>query len=155
MSLAEATETTLFYFVIVGVFYMALVVLIGAPVCFLRHRFEVRPALRALWRFFAFLVLLLGVGAIAQNFWTTAIWGHFYYSTDYVYGYMPFLPMTQWTIDLEFAGQRGALNGISLTTLNLIWLSVTIPVWALTIWAYRRVFGVTTSRTETPHFSPA
>ena len=156
MPLGEATLTTLLYLMLVGMFYLAIVVAVAAPACLLRHRFYLRPALRTLWRVFAFLVILLVVGAVAQYFWTTAIWGRFYYSTDYVYGYMPFLPMTQRIIDFEFGGKRGALNGISLTTLNLIWLAFTIPVWALTIQIYRRLFRISAAPpTTTGHLSPA
>ena len=148
MSLAEAPVTTLLYLMLVGGFYLALVTFVCCPVCLIRHGFRTRSSLAAIWRAVIFFALLLIFGALAQFIWTTTIWGRFYYSTDYVYGYMPFIPMTQRIIDFEFAGKRGALNGISLTTLNCIWLAITIPVWACTVWAYRRVFRASTPSAE-------
>ena len=156
MPFGEAAITTYLYLILVGAFYLAIVITVAAPVCLFRHRFGLRPSFRALWRVLAFLSLLLVVGGVAQFVWTTAIWGRFYYSTDYVYGYMPLLPMTQRIIDFQFASRRGALNGISLTTLNLIWLAFTIPVWALTIQIYRRLFRVSPAPpATTAHLSPA
>jgi len=158
MQLHEAAlGTTPFYLVMVGVFYLVLIVAVGVPVCLAWSRLRHQPAIGAIRRVLLFFTILLLVGAVAQILWTTLIWGRFYYSTDYVFGYMPFLPITQAEIDAPFGTLRGELRGISLTSLNLIWLAFTIPVWILTIHIYRRRVRGSTAATlpTTCHLSNA
>lgn len=84
-----------------------------------------------------FLILLLFYGAIGQIIWNSAVFGKLYYSTDYVFGYLPFYPITQAEINAEFAGERGALlNGSSLWTVNSVWSIITACVWITATLSY-------------------
>lgn len=99
---------------------------------------EQRPFLGGrIARFAVFNALLLGVGAIFDGVWSCTIWGRFYDSTDYVFDFTPFWPITQGIIDRPWGNERGQLLGISLFQLQLIWLVFALGVWTTTIFLYR------------------
>jgi hypothetical protein len=140
MRFPAVLETTQIYLYMVGGMF-ALVVLGVLLVQTVRHGFRIRLALPSVTRVTCFLVVLLLVGAIGQIVWTSYIWGRLYYSADYVFGYLPMLPISQSEIDAEFGGQQGALNGVTLTELNTIWLIITAIVWGVAILIYRRIWS--------------
>ena len=84
-----------------------------------------------------FLGILLGVGSVANGLWSCSIWGKLYYSTDYLFDFSPFWPITQKLIDAPFGDTRGRLLGISLSRLQFIWLLFAAATWIITIVLYR------------------
>ena len=80
------------------------------------------------------------LGAVVQIPWSTLIYGRFYVSADYVFGYLPFMPVTQAEIDRPFGDSVGALNDISITWLIIIWAAFTLPVWIGAIWLRNQVW---------------
>lgn len=128
------------YLYVVGAIY-AFVALLVLVVLILRNRFKIRPAVPSAGKVTLFLILLLGFGAIGQAIWSTCVWGRLYYTSGSVFGYLPFLPVTRKELGFALADQTVALNQISLTGLNLIWLAVTLLVWGGSIYCYRRLRG--------------
>ena len=100
-----------------------------------------RPAvlIQRIRRLLLFLSLLLLIGSFFNGVWSCAVWGRFYYSTDYVFDFTPFWPITQRVIDMPFGDQRGQLFGVTLTQLNLIWLLFALGTWGTTVLAYRAI----------------
>lgn len=90
-------------------------------------------------RFNLFNALMLVIGALFNGLWSCLIWGRFYYSTDYVFDFPPFWPITQWVIDAPFGDVHGQLFGITLWELQLIWLLFAAGTWGLTILCYRLI----------------
>lgn len=84
-----------------------------------------------------FIALFLVVGSIFNGFWSCWVWGRLYDSTDYVFDFMPFWPITQRVIDAPWGDDHGHLRGISLFQLQLIWLSFAVSTWAVTILLFR------------------
>lgn len=70
------------------------------------------------------------VGSIAHAIWSKYIWGHYYYSPDYVVDFLPFLPILRTQVDTTFGDVQGQLlGGTSMAQLRLIWLGFSIPTW--------------------------
>jgi hypothetical protein len=90
-------------------------------------------------RFGLFLILLLVVSSIFNGVWSCTIWGRLYYSTDYVFDFTPFWPITRSVINMPFGDQRGQLFGVSLTQLNMVWLLFVIGTYGVTVLLYRAV----------------
>src|SRR5258708_6300544 len=86
-----------------------------------------------------FLSLLLVVGSLFNGVWSCSVWGRFYYSTDYVFDFMPFWPITQITIDASFGNEHGRLLGVTLFELQLVWLLFATGTWGVTIFLYRLI----------------
>lgn len=99
-------------------------------------------------RLLMFLALLLLVGSLFNGAWSCVVWGRLYYSTDYVFDFTPFWPITQRVIDMPFGDQRGQLFGVTLSQLNLVWFLFALGTWGTTALLYRAVrfrFGFITS----------
>jgi hypothetical protein len=86
-----------------------------------------------------FLGLLLVIGSVANGLWSCSVWGRLYYSTDYVFDFSAFWPITQGLIDETFGDMRGQLFGVSLFQLQIVWLLFATGTWAATILLYRLV----------------
>jgi hypothetical protein len=84
-----------------------------------------------------FLGLLLVVGSVSNGLWSCLVWGRLYFSTDYVFDFSPFWPITQRVIDAPFGDMRGQLLGVSLSQLQLVWLLFAVPTWAVAIVLYQ------------------
>ena len=95
--------------------------------------------LRRVGRLGLFLGLLLLVGSVANGLWSCLVWGRLYYSTDYVFDFSAFWPITQWTIDAPFGTERGQLLGVSLFQVQLVWLLFAAGTWTATILLYRLI----------------
>jgi hypothetical protein len=81
--------------------------------------------------------LLLVVGSFFNGLWSCTVWGRLYCSTDYVWDFMPFWPVTQRDIDAPFGNERGRLLGVSLFQLQLVWFLFAAGTWGVTIFLYR------------------
>lgn len=112
-----------------------------------------------------FLALLLVVSALANGFWSCTVWGRFYVSTDYLWDFSPFWPITQAQLEQPFSTLRGRLLGVSMGQLQLVWLAFAGGAWALTAivwwisyrlpWArYRAHLERVTFRDEAPGNAP-
>jgi hypothetical protein len=95
--------------------------------------------LRRVGRLGLFLGLLLVVGSVANGLWSCVIWGRLYFSTDYVFDFSPFWPITQSMIDFSFGGMRGQLLEVSLFQLQLVWLLFAVGTWTVSILLYRLI----------------
>ena len=136
LEFAELAGATQLYLYVVGTFFAA-IVLVFLLIQTVRHGFSFRPALPSVGRLTLFLIVALVVSSMAQLVWSTCVWGRLYHTPDYVFGYLPFVPITQEELDGEFAGQTGSLNGVTLLYLNLLWSGLTFVVWLLSYWLYR------------------
>lgn len=76
-----------------------------------------------------FQVTLFIVAMFMNGIWSCLVWGKYYWSTDYVSDFSPFYPIFQSIIDAPFGDQVGALNSISLLTLNSIWVLFACATW--------------------------
>jgi hypothetical protein len=90
-------------------------------------------------RFGLFIGLLLIVGSVFNGLWSCLIWGRLYFSTDYVFDFSPFWPITQKVIDAPFGDMRGRLLGVSLLQLQLVWLVFAVGTWGLALFLYRMI----------------
>jgi len=95
--------------------------------------------LRRAGHFGLFMGVLLAVGSIFNGVWSCLIWGRLYFSTDYVFDFSPFWPITRKVVDASFGDMRGELLSASLFQLQLVWLFFAAGTWAVTILVYRRV----------------
>ena len=123
------------YFVFMGVLHLGLFA-IGSLIFAV---FAIRQRgrfLRRVDRLGLFLGLLLLVGSVANGLWSCFVWGRLYYSTDYVFDFSSFWPITQWTIDGPFGTERGQLLGASLFQVQLVWLLFAAGTWTATILLY-------------------
>jgi hypothetical protein len=138
MTFLEALASTPSHLIVIGGSY-ACFVFAWLFIATFRNGLSIRAALPSTWNLTLFLILLLSFGIIAEVFWSSCIWGRLYHSTYYVVGYRPFFPITRHELDFEFANRRGALNGLSLTQVNLIWFAVSTVVWTCTMVTYRHL----------------
>jgi hypothetical protein len=136
----------LMYCFVTGVFHLA-VFLVGCTVLKalnLRRRVDFVKRVR---RFGLFMGILLAVGSIFNGLWSCLIWGRLYVSTDYVFDFSPFWPITRKVIDAPFGEMRGELRSASLFQLQLVWLLFAIGTWMATILIYWRILR---GRSRTP-----
>ena len=128
----------MWYFAVMGVLHLAIftVGFIILAALFIKQR---RDFIKRVGRFGLFMGLLLIVGSVLNGVWSCAIWGRLYFSTDYVFDFSPFWPITQTTIDARFGDKQGQLIGVSIFQLQLIWLLFAIATWAATIFLYRSI----------------
>ncbi len=130
-----------FYLMFVSVLQLALFI-IGSIILLVVSALskKQRPFLgQRVGRFAVFNALLLVVGALFNGVWSCTIWGRFYYSTDYVFDFTPFWPITQRVIDAPFGNERGQLLGITLFELQLIWLAFALGTWTIAIFLYKKL----------------
>lgn len=135
---SEFPAECLLYFALMGLVHLAIFV-IG---CLVLAALAIRQRgtfLRRVRRFGLFIGLLLVVGSISNGLWSCLIWGRLYFSTDYVFDFSPFWPITQGLIDAPFGDMRGQLLGVSLFQLQLVWLLFAAGTWTATILLYRLI----------------
>jgi hypothetical protein len=80
-------------------------------------------------RWALFSVVFLITASIANGVWSYLIFGRLYFSTDYVFDFSPFWPITQRVIDARFGDQVGQLYGITLAQLQIIWFVFALLTW--------------------------
>ena len=128
----------LMYLLMMGVFHFLVFIVacaaLGVLAIWQRGTFRRRAG-----RLVLFLGLLLLIGSVANGLWSCTVWGRLYFSTDYVFDFSPFWPITQELIDVPFGDMRGQLLGVSLLQLQLVWLLFAGFTWAATILLYRLI----------------
>jgi hypothetical protein len=93
---------------------------------------------RRVGRLGLFLGLLLVVGSLLNALWSCVVYGRFYESSDYVFGFLPFWPLTKYWIEMH--GDDGQLMNVPLQ-LQFIWFVFTASTWGFTIFLYRLVLS--------------
>ena len=91
---SEFPSESAIYFVFMGMLHLVLFA-IG---CLIFAMLAIRQRgrfLRRVGRLGLFLGLLLLVGSVANGLWSCLVWGRLYYSTDYVFDFSAFWPITQ------------------------------------------------------------
>jgi len=94
---------------------------------------------RRVGRLAMFIGVLLLVGSVFNGLWSCLVWDRLYDSTDYVFDFMPFWPITGRVIDAPWGDERGRLLGVSLFQLQLVWFLFAAGTWVATTVLYRLV----------------
>ena len=123
------------YLYLMGYVHAALFVIVCAVMAFVPST-QRRGKLRRIGRFSLFNVLLLLVGSFFNGLWSCLVWDRLYDSTDYVFDFTPFWPITQGVIDAPWGDQRGRLLGVSLFQLGLVWILFAAGTWITTAILY-------------------
>ncbi len=79
------------------------------------------------WALFSLCSFIMA--GLMSGLWSCLVFGRLYWSTDYVFDFTPFWPVTQRTLDHSFGGQVGGLLGISLFPLQALWLLFATITW--------------------------
>ena len=88
---------------------------------------------------FIFQVFLLFTGMLSNGIWSSVVWGRLYWSVDYVSDFSVFIPLLRNQVKGSWGpDQESALNGITLTQLNLVWLIFALGAWGIAVVATKR-----------------
>ncbi len=128
----------LFYFIPMSVLHLAAFLVGCGIVAVLPHK-QPGTVRRSIGHLALFVGLLLLVGSVFNGLWSCLIWERLYDSTDYVFDFMPFWPISRAVIDAPWGDARGRLIGVSLFQLQLIWLLFAAGTWGATAFCYRLV----------------
>lgn len=127
------------YAMLMGIVHGIVVVgaaLLATPVLFV-SRWKYWIFLRG---FAVFNVMLLVCGTLANLLWDRLIFRNVYVSMDYIFDFLPFLPITQKLIDTPWGHQTGAIYlGMNIFHVQAIWFAFAFATWMTTIYLYARV----------------
>jgi hypothetical protein len=132
----EFPAECLWYFVPMAVFH-AVVFLVGCLILIVvtRNRSII---LKRIQKLALFILLLLIVGSLFNGVWSCSVYNRFYHSTDYIFDFIPFWPISWITVDTPWGDGHGELYGTTtLFQLKLLWLLFAIGTWGTTILLYR------------------
>ena len=120
----------------------AAVFALGVGVFALASRFR-RGRFRSWFRRWTFFTICFFITAgLTNGLWSCLVFGRLYWSTDYIFDFSPFWPITQRVLDYRFGDQVGGLLGVSLLQLQALWLAFAVCAWvsgyALYRWYLRR-----------------
>jgi hypothetical protein len=138
----------LYYLVPMSVLHLV-VFIVGCCVLLLPTRKPHSTIKRRVDRFALFMVLFLLVASFFNGLWSCLVWDRLYDSTDYVFDFMPFWPITQSVIDAPWGDGRGRLLGVTLFQLQLVWFAFALSTWTVTFILFRFI-----SRKLPPNQSP-
>ena len=122
----------LWYLMPNGILHLAIFIL-SATLFGIMWRCGVRrlPRFRSLLLFQVYLLLC---AMFMNGIWSCTIWARLYWSVDYTSDFSPFYPITSGLIHYSWSEKMtGGLNGISLTTLNGVWLIFALLTWILAV----------------------
>jgi hypothetical protein len=139
------------YFLPMGVLHlMAFVV---GCIVFAALAFRQRGSLpRRVGRLGLFLGLLLIIGSLANGLWSCSVWGRLYRSSETVFDFSPFWPITRSGIDSPFdEDMTGQLFGVSIFQLQLFWLLFAAGTWTATIISYLLICRRRPANTSAEH----
>jgi hypothetical protein len=100
------------------------------------NRREAGVLKRRMARLALFIALFLIVGSLLNGLWSCLIYGNFYGSADYVFGFVPFWPPTDSFIETRDAG--GNFTGVSFAV-QIAWLIFSAATWAVAVLIYRLI----------------
>jgi len=89
----EFPAECLWYLVPMSVVHLVVFIVVCSLLAILSWR-QANKMFRRIGRFGLFMILLLLVGALFNGFWSCTVYGRFYRSSDYVFGFIPFWPLT-------------------------------------------------------------
>ncbi len=135
---SEFPAECLWYFAPMSVLHL-LIFGIGSCVLFLLSRRSPDTLRRRVRRFGLFLLLFLLVGSFFNGLWSCLVWDILYHSTDYIFDFMPFWPITQSVIDAPWGDDHGRLLDVSLFQLQLVWFAFAVSTWKSTFILFRLV----------------
>jgi hypothetical protein len=100
-----------------------------------------------------FNVCFFITAGLVNGLWSCLVFGRLYWSTDYVFDFTPFWPVTQRVLDARFGDQVGGLVGISLFQLQVLWFLFAISAWVVAFIFYRvcRDLGARSMVTTAPN----
>jgi hypothetical protein len=132
---SEFPAECLWYLVPMCIFHLA-VFIVGCLILIASSQRSQRSTLKCrVARFGLFVALFLFVGSLFNGLWSCLIYVRFYHSSDYVFGFIPFLPLTRgW---LEMRDDSGQLISNIPLHLHLFWLLFTAGTWGVTVLSYR------------------
>lgn len=93
---------------------------------------------RRIGRCALFIGLLLVVGSLFNGLWSCLIYNHLYHSTDHIFDFVPFWPISWIAVDTPWGDGHGQLF-TSLFLLKFVWLLFAVCTWAVTIFLYQIV----------------
>ena len=137
--LPEPIFQILAYGQLMGLFHLALVAtaLVLALPCLFISKMKYVVFARG---FVVFNALLWLCGMGANLLWDTFVFETLYTSTDYVFDFIPFLPITQGYIDRPWGDQTGHIfHGLSILHIQILWFLFALATWMTTIFLYYRV----------------
>jgi hypothetical protein len=121
----------LWYFVPMGVLHL-IVFLLGSLILTLIPRNETGLLGRRIGHLGLFLILFLIVGSIFNGVWACFIYNHLYHSADYIFDFIPLLPVT-----MNADAPQVSAYGTTLAELNIIWFLFAAATWAVAIGLYQ------------------
>jgi hypothetical protein len=86
-----------------------------------------------------FFGLLLLVGAIFDGLWSCEIYGRLYYTMDYFFDFIPFVPFSKGEGMRIDGSAWGGLNGVTPWQVQLVWLVFAAGAWSSTVFFYRLI----------------
>jgi hypothetical protein len=125
----------LWYLVPMSVFHLG-VFIFGAILLAIFSTKQPGLILKRIGRFGLFLILFLLVSSISNGLWTCLVYNQLYHSTDYIFDFIPFWPVTWITVDTPWGDGHGKLF-VPLYQLRLVWFAFAAGTWATTIALYR------------------
>lgn len=88
-------------------------------------------------RFGLFIVLLLAVASLFNGLWSCLIFDHLYYSTNYVFDFTPFCPVTLMAVNPQVVDLFGRPFGTTLFQVDAVWFIFALCTWVVTVLLYR------------------
>jgi hypothetical protein len=104
---------------------------------------------RRAFRLGLFAALLLVVASPFNGLWSCLIFDHLYYSTDYVFDFTPFCPVTLVAVNPQVVDLYGHPFGTTLFQVNAVWFVFALCTWAITVLLYR-LFVSKNRKSQTP-----
>jgi hypothetical protein len=123
------------YLVPMSVVHLAAFV-VGCIVLAVMARWQPGTFARRVGRFGLFMISFLLVGSVFNGLWSCLIYERFYDSANYVFGFIPFWPLTKnW---VEMYDGHGQLLDVTLG-LHFFWCLFAAATWILSMILYRLV----------------
>jgi hypothetical protein len=123
------------YFVLMGVAFL-FVFAVGCLILTAVTKRKRDVLAKRIGHFALFLFLFLVVGALFNGLWSCVVYNLLYHSTDYIFDFIPFWPITWIQVDTPWGDGHGKLYS-SLFELRLVWLLFAICTWGTTILLHR------------------
>jgi hypothetical protein len=124
-------QECLMYLVIMGLAYF-IVFVIGCLIVAALPRRDPGICRRRIGHLGLFLIVLLAVSALANGLWSCLIYNRLYHSSDYVFDFLPFVPVT-----MNADPPRVEGFGTTSIELNAVWCAFATFTWVVTIALYR------------------
>jgi hypothetical protein len=132
---AEFPAECLWYLVPMSVLHLA-VFAVGCLTAVMVSRGRPGKLRRRIGRFALFIGLLLIVGSLFNGLWSCLVYNRLYHSTDHIFDFIPFWPISWIAVDTPWGDGHGQLF-TPLFVLNFVWLVFAVGTWAVTAFLYQ------------------